>query len=81
MHIGTRLVGSQGILVAIVIGLVAAADTGRFERVEDGKCVSVIGTYWRYRRVLASPDSSGGIIIVVIRATRRKKEAPIYRLY
>ena len=42
MHIGTRLVGSQGISVAIVIGLVAAADTGRFERVEDGKYVSVV---------------------------------------
>ena len=28
MHIGTRLVGSQGISVATVIGFVAAADTG-----------------------------------------------------
>ena len=45
MHIGTRLVGSQGISVAIVIGLVAAADTGRFESVEDGEYISVIGTY------------------------------------
>ena len=43
MHIGTRLVGSQGISVAIVIGLVAAADTGRFEKVEDGKYINVIG--------------------------------------
>ena len=76
MHIGTRLVGSQGISVAIVIGLIAAADTGRFERVEDG----VVGVCWRCRRVLAGLDSSGGIIIVVMRATRRKKEAPIYRL-
>ena len=45
MRIGTRLVGLQGISVAIVIGLVAAADTGRFERVEDGKYVGVIGAY------------------------------------
>ena len=45
IHIGMRLVGSQGISVAIVIGLVAAADTGRFERVEDGKCVSVVDAY------------------------------------
>ena len=43
MYIGTRLVGSQGISVAIVIGLVAAADTGRFEKVEDGKYINVIG--------------------------------------
>ena len=42
MYIGMRLVGSQGILVTIVIGLVAAADTGRFEKVEDGKCVGVV---------------------------------------
>ena len=28
MHIGTRLVGSQGISVATVIGFIAAADTG-----------------------------------------------------
>ena len=28
MHIGTRLVGSQGISVAIVIGFIAATDTG-----------------------------------------------------
>ena len=28
MHIGMRLVGSQGISVATVIGFVAAADTG-----------------------------------------------------
>ena len=27
IYIGTRLVGSQGISVAIVIGLIAAADT------------------------------------------------------
>jgi hypothetical protein len=43
MHIGTRLVGSQGISVTIVIGLIAAADTSRFEMVEDGKCVGVVG--------------------------------------
>jgi hypothetical protein len=79
MHIGTRLVRSQGISVATVIGFVAAADTGRFERVEDGKCVGVVGTCWRCRRVLAGLDSSGGVIIVVMRATRRKK-APICRL-
>ena len=53
MHISTRLVGSQGISVAIVIGLVAAADTGRFERVEDGKYVGVVCACWRCRRVLA----------------------------
>ena len=44
MHIGTRLVRSQGISVAIVIRLITAADTGRFERVEDGKYINVIGT-------------------------------------
>ena len=44
MHIGTRLVGLQGISVTIVIGLIAAADTSRFKRVEDRKCVGVIGT-------------------------------------
>ena len=53
MHINTRLVGSQGISVIIIIGLVAAADTSRFERVKDGKYVSVINACWRYRRVLA----------------------------
>ena len=53
MHIGTRLVGLQGISVAIVIGLVAAADTSRFERVEDRKYISVMGACWRYKRVLA----------------------------
>ena len=53
MHIGTRLIGSQGILVAIVIGLIAAADASRFKRVEDGKYISIIGAYWHYRRVLA----------------------------
>ena len=53
MHISTRLVGSQGISVTIVIGLIAAADTSRFKRVEDGKYISIIGAYWHYRRVLA----------------------------
>ena len=53
MHIGTRLVGSQGILVTIIIGLIAAADTGRFERVEDKKCVSVVGACWHCRHILA----------------------------
>ena len=48
-----RLVRSQGILVVIVIRLVAAADTGRFERAEDGKCVGVVGACRRCRRVLA----------------------------
>ena len=42
MHIGTRLVRSQGISVATVIGFVAAADTGRFKRAEDGERVGVI---------------------------------------
>ena len=28
MHISTRLIGSQGISVATVIGVIAAADTG-----------------------------------------------------
>jgi hypothetical protein len=44
MYIGMRLIRSQGISVAIVIGLVAAADTSRFERVEDRKYVGVVGT-------------------------------------
>jgi hypothetical protein len=79
MHISTRLIGLQGISVTTVIGFIAAADTGRFERVEDGKCVGVIGTYWRCRRVLAGLNSSNGVIIVVMRAIRRKK-APIYKL-
>ena len=43
MHISTRLVGSQGISVATVIGFIAAADTGRFERAEDGECAGLIG--------------------------------------
>ena len=43
MHIGIRLVKSQGILVTIIIGLIAATNTSRFERVEDGKYVGVIG--------------------------------------
>ena len=38
-----RLVGSQGISVATVIGFVAAANTGRFERAEDGERVGVWG--------------------------------------
>ena len=73
MHIGTRLVGSQGISVAIVIGLIAAADTGRFEKVEDGKYVGIVDACWCYRRVLAGFDSFSGVIIVVMRATRRKE--------
>ena len=81
MHIGIRLVGSQGISVTIVVGLVAAADTSRFKRVEDGKYINIIGTYWRYRRVLVGLNSSNRVIIVIMRAIRRKKEAPIYRLY
>ena len=52
MHIGIRLVGSQGISVTIVVGLIAAADTSRFERVEDKKYIGVVGMCWRYRRVL-----------------------------
>ena len=42
MHIGIRLVKSQGILVTIIIGLIAATNTSRFERVEDGKYISII---------------------------------------
>ena len=80
MYIGTRLVGSQGILVAIVIGLVATTDTGRFESAEDGEYIGVVDVCWRCRRVLVSLDSFGGVIIVVMRAMRWK-EAPIYRLY
>ena len=34
-------------------GFVAAVDTSRFERVEDGERVGVIGACWRYGRVLA----------------------------
>ena len=45
MHIGIRLIGSQGILVAIVIRLVAAANTSRFERVEDRKYIGIVGAY------------------------------------
>ena len=41
MHISTRLIKSQGILVITVIRFIAAADTSRFERAEDGKCISV----------------------------------------
>ena len=52
-RIGMRLVRSQGILVTIVIRLVAAADTGRFERVKDRKCISIIGACRRYKRMLA----------------------------
>ena len=47
MHISTRLVRSQGISVAIVVGLIAAANTGRFERVEDGKYISVVDVYYQ----------------------------------
>ena len=53
MHISTRLVRLQGISVAIVVELIAAADTSRFKRVEDRKYINIIGTYWRYKRVLA----------------------------
>ena len=81
MHISMRLIGSQGISVIIVVRLIAAANTSRFKKVEDRKYIGVIGTYWRYRRVLAGLDSSGGIIIVIIQVTRRKKEALIYKLY
>ena len=77
MHISTRLVRSQGISVAIVVGLIAAANTGRFERVEDGKYISVVEVYWRCRRVLAGLDSSSGVIIVIMQAIRQKKEALI----
>ena len=42
MHIGTRLVGSQSISVATVIGFIAAADTSRFKRAEDGERVGII---------------------------------------
>ena len=70
-----RLIGLQGISVTTVIGFVAAADTGRFERAEDGERVGV------YRYVLAGLNSSSGVIIVVMRATRRKKGVLIYRLY
>ena len=45
MYIGMRLVGSQGILVTIVIRLVAAIDTSRFESVEDGEYIGVVGIY------------------------------------
>ena len=41
MHIGTKLVRSQGISVTTVVRFVAAADTGRFERAEDGERVGV----------------------------------------
>jgi hypothetical protein len=35
------LVRLQGISVATVIGFIAAADTGRFERAEDGERIGV----------------------------------------
>jgi hypothetical protein len=70
MHISIRLIRSQGISVTTVIGFIAAADTGRFERVEDGKCVGVIGIYWRCKRVLVGLDSSSRVIIVIMRAIR-----------
>ena len=35
-----------------LIGFIAAVDTSRFKRVEDGERVSIIGTCWRYRRVI-----------------------------
>ena len=41
MYIGIRLVRSQSISVTIVIGFVAAANTNRFKRVEDGEHISV----------------------------------------
>ena len=40
-----RLIRSQGILITIIIRLVAAADTGRFKKVKDGKYVGVIDIY------------------------------------
>jgi hypothetical protein len=40
MHIGIRLIGLQGISVTTVIGFIAAADTSRFKRAEDGERVS-----------------------------------------
>ena len=53
IHIGTRLIGLQSISVAVVIRLIAAADTGRFEMVENRKYIGVIGACWRCRRILA----------------------------
>jgi hypothetical protein len=52
----------------------SAVDTSRFERVEDGECISV------YRYILASLNSSSRVIIVIMQAIRWKKGAPIYRL-
>ena len=75
MHIGMRLVRSQGISVTTVVRFIAAADTGRFKRAEDGERVGV------YRHILAGLNSSSGVIIVVMRATRQKKGSLICRLY
>ena len=42
MYISIRLIKLQGISVITVIRFIAAADTGRFKRAEDGERVSVI---------------------------------------
>ena len=68
-----RLIRSQGILVTAVIGFIAAVDTSRFERVEDGKHVGV------YRRVLVGLNSFSGVIIVIIQTIRQKKGSLIYK--
>ena len=43
IYISMRLIRSQGILVTTVIRIIAAADTGRFERAEDGERAGVWG--------------------------------------
>ena len=45
MYISMRLVGSQSILITIVIGLIVVINTSRFKSVEDGEYIGVIGTY------------------------------------
>jgi hypothetical protein len=67
IHIGIRLIGSQGILVTTVIRFIAAADTARFERAEDREYIVI------YRHVLAGLNSSSKVIIVIMWATRQKK--------
>ena len=45
IYISIRLVRSQDISVTIVIGLIAATNTSRFESAEDREYISVISVY------------------------------------
>jgi hypothetical protein len=74
MYISIRLIRLQGISVTTVIGFIAAVDTSKFKRAEDGECVGV------YRYMLAGLNSFSKVIIVIMRAIRQKKGALIYKL-